>query len=554
LPAERIGAAKTASSTATAPSVYVEEALRSLSDSENVAEDSELIPALPTVTHPTRIATPNLARPRILVADDNADMRHYVQRLLTGNYDVVAAQNGETALQSALEEPPDLVLADVMMPNLDGFGLLKALRSDERTASVPVILLSARAGEESRVEGIVAGADDYLAKPFSARELLAHVENSLALSRLRRETEIRVRESEERFRALVAASSDVVYRMNADWTEMRHMSGRDFVADTESPNRSWLQKYIHPDDQSRVMDAITEAVTTKNKFELEHRVLRVDGSLGWTFSRAIPIQDANGEIVEWFGAATDITARKQAEQALLRSEKLASVGRMAATIAHEINNPLEAVTNTLYLAQGSLNEPEVARRYLDLAEGELKRVAHIARQSLGFYRESNAPKLTSINEILQSAIDLLKNRIASAAAVIEKQWDENVEIVAVAGELRQVFSNLLSNSLDAIEKGGLIRVRVSARAASKNARRSIRVTIADNGGGISTNLRSHIFEAFFTTKGTVGTGLGLWVSKQIILKHGGTMKMRSSTNAVTHGTVFSIVLPVEPAADTVDKL
>jgi signal transduction histidine kinase/FixJ family two-component response regulator len=549
LPAERIGAVKTASSTATAASVYVEEALRSLSDSENVAEDSELIPALPTVTHPTRIATPNLARPRILVADDNADMRHYVQRLLTGNYEVVAAQNGETALQSALEEPPDLVLADVMMPNLDGFGLLKALRSDERTASVPVILLSARAGEESRVEGIVAGADDYLAKPFSARELLAHVENSLALSRLRRETEIRVRESEERFRALVAASSDVVYRMNADWTEMRHMSGRDFVAYTESPNRSWLQKYIHPDDQSRVMDAIAEAVTTKNKFELEHRVLRVDGSLGWTFSRAIPIQDANGEIVEWFGAATDITPRKQAEQALLRSEKLASVGRMAATIAHEINNPLEAVTNTLYLAQGSINEPEVARRYLDLAEGELKRVAHIARQSLGFYRESNAPKLTSINEVLQSAIDLLKNRIASTAAVIEKQWDENVEIVAVAGELRQVFSNLLSNSLDAIEKGGLIRVRVSARAASKKARRSIRVTIADNGGGVSTNLRSHIFEAFFTTKGTVGTGLGLWISKQIILKHGGTIQMRSSTDADTHGTVFSIVLPLEPGSD-----
>jgi PAS domain S-box-containing protein len=242
----------------------------------------------------------------------------------------------------------------------------------------------------------------------------------------------------------------------------------------------------------------------------------------------------------------DITERKRAEEALLRSEKLASAGRLAATIAHEINNPLAAVTNSLFLARTAENLPESVRQYLETADEELKRVAHITRQSLGFYRESNSPAFTSVTAVLDSAVDLLRSKIKTKQVVIEKQWDGDVEVSAVSGELRQVFSNLLTNSLDAIEEKGTIKLRVSTGAAFNNGHPCVRVTVADNGKGIDASLRRHLFEPFFTTKGTVGTGLGLWVSKQIIDKHGGTIRMRSSSDGARRGTVFSIFLPTDP--------
>jgi signal transduction histidine kinase len=184
------------------------------------------------------------------------------------------------------------------------------------------------------------------------------------------------------------------------------------------------------------------------------------------------------------------------------------------------------------------------RQYLETADEELKRITHITRQSLGFYRESNAPGPTDLAAVLNSTIDLMKRKATAKDVAVEKQC-EDVQIIAVAGELRQVFANLLSNSLDAVGNGGIVKLRMSSRKAL-NGERLVRVTVADNGTGISTNTRRHIFEPFFTTKGTVGTGLGLWVSKQIIDKHGGSIRMRSSNNGARSGTVFSVVLPIEP--------
>jgi signal transduction histidine kinase len=360
----------------------------------------------------------------------------------------------------------------------------------------------------------------------------------------RKHTMEALRESEQRFRALVQATSDAVYRMSPDWTEMRQLRGRDFLADTWEPDRNWLQKYIHPEDQAFVWAAAQKAICAQGIFQLEHRVLQTDGSLGWALSRAIPLRNQQGEITEWFGAANDITARKRAEEALLRSEKLATLGRLAATIAHEINNPLAATTNLLYLIQTSEGLPEDARQNAKAADAELKRIAHITRQSLGFYRETSGPVPASVSELLDASIDLLQAKIKTKNAIIRREWSGDLVVHAVPGELRQVFSNLLSNALDALEPGGHLRIRAKEYGSEASAAgRRIRVMFADNGHGIDSELRSRIFDPFFTTKGNFGTGLGLWVTKQIVEKHGGSIRMRSRCNARQSGTVFSVTLP-----------
>lgn len=506
-----------------------------------LANDTTCTIDILSASPPSRVVAAK-AKQLVLIADDNADMREYLTRLLESDYKIIAVSDGAQAIEATRQVRPDLIIADVMMPLVDGFGLLRAIREDHDLNCIPVILLSARAGEESRVEGMQAGADDYIVKPFPGRELLARVEGHLALFQLRREAQEEIRLSEERFRALVAASSEAIYQMNSDWTELRRLAGRKFIADTDTPDRSWLERYIVADDRPLVTAAIQEALQNKTIFQLEHRVIRSDGSPGWTFSRAVPLIGADGEIKEWFGAATDITARKQAEAALLLSERLSALGRMASTIAHEINNPLAALTNLIFLATHTDGLPDSARSFLNEAESELQRVAHITRQALGFYRETKAPELVRIDRVVDSALDLLNSKIRAKRVVVEKELRTQHEVRVVVGELRQVFSNLIANSLDAIDENGTIKIRTSLckNSAGKSL---LRVTIADNGKGIQSFARAHIFEPLFTTKDTIGTGLGLWVSKQIVERHHGTIQVRSCSGATPSGATFSVLLP-----------
>jgi len=234
---------------------------------------------------------------------------------------------------------------------------------------------------------------------------------------------------------------------------------------------------------------------------------------------------------------------KNAEEALIRSEKLASAGRMAAVLAHEINNPLDAVMNLVFLAQNTADTPAPVHQYLKMADDELKRIAHITRQTLGFYRESSVPTTFHVATLLNSVIDLLQAKMVSTQAIVEKQCDELLQITATFGELRQVISNLMLNSLDALGEGGRVTLRASRSRNPLDGNPRIRITIADNGQGIGAAVLPRIFDPFFTTKGSTGNGLGLWVCKQVIEKHGGSISVRSRTSD-PHGTTFSIVLPV----------
>ncbi len=364
----------------------------------------------------------------------------------------------------------------------------------------------------------------------------------------RKQVEEALRSSQEQTQAIIdGATETVVYLKDAEGRFITVNSRFEkLLGITRDEVRGKTDYDILTRDQADDYRAHDQLIlSTGRSMQIEEVALLADGKEHTLLVNKFPLVDAAGRPFAVCAISADITERKQVEEALLRSEKLASVGRMAATISHEINNPLEAVTNLLFLLKGMADLPESAREYVETADAEVKRIAHITRQSLGFYRELSAPSPTSVDEVLESAINLLKNKIAAKQAVIRRQWNKRAEITAIAGELRQVFTNLLANSLDAIGEKGIITLRVSACLHPNNGNRCVRVTIADD--GIGATAQPHVFEPFFTTKDALGTGLGLWVSKQIVDKHGGTIRLRSSTDEEHRGTVFSILFPVKPA-------
>ncbi len=236
-------------------------------------------------------------------------------------------------------------------------------------------------------------------------------------------------------------------------------------------------------------------------------------------------------------------ALKRAHEALVATEKLAVVGRLAATIAHEINNPLSAVTNLLYLLQSHDGLDETARNFVALAQAETARVMEIARQTLSFYRESPAPVAVHLREIIQGVLSLHERRLKSRQIEVRMRMDGPAEIRAYPGEMRQIFVNLIGNAIDASPQGGRITIHLRAAREWETNTEGIGVVIADTGSGIAPQHRKRIFEPLFTTKGEKGTGLGLWVTAGIIRKHLGSIRMRSSVVPGKSGTIFSIFLP-----------
>ncbi len=241
----------------------------------------------------------------------------------------------------------------------------------------------------------------------------------------------------------------------------------------------------------------------------------------------------------------------RAQDALRRSEKLAVTGRLAASIAHEINNPLEAVTNLLFLMR-SAEIPGDARHYLAEADQELARVAEITRQTLRFYREPSHPVETEIAGVLHSVLVLYNSRIA--AATVSVQVDNSAPhatVLSSPGELRQVIANIVGNAIDAMRRGGRLRIRISS-ALDRDGLLRTRLTIADTGSGIPSALLPTIFEPFITTKGETGTGLGLWVTSEIVRRNGWTIRVRSRCGPGRSGTAFSIAMPVTAALQRIE--
>ena len=240
-----------------------------------------------------------------------------------------------------------------------------------------------------------------------------------------------------------------------------------------------------------------------------------------------------------------LAERAKAEEALRTAEKLAVTGRLAASVAHEINNPLEAVVNLLYLISLSPSLQQ-SKEYAQTGMSELARVSEIVTQTLRFYRQNSKPLMVKVNEIMDSALVLYKARLSSAQIVLEKDFRQCPPIFARAGELRQLIVNLLGNALDAMSRGGTLKIRITSTREQRNgARAGIRLTIADTGSGIRPEIKRRLFEPFVSTKGDLGTGLGLWVSSGIVKNHGGTIRVRSNSRPPATGSVFSVFLPLQ---------
>lgn len=353
----------------------------------------------------------------------------------------------------------------------------------------------------------------------------------------------------QRLAAIVESSEDAIVSkdLNGIVTSWNPAAERIFGYSAEEMIGQPITTIIPPElyaDETRILATIARGERIEN-FETVR--VRKDGQLREISLTISPVRDENGKIIGAAKIARDITQRKKAEQALRTTERLASVGRLAATVAHEINNPLEAITNLIFLAR-NVDSHQDCLKYLAMAEEELERVSHLTKQTLGFYRETQGATGVRLGEIVSSLLSVFAPKMRNRSIALYPEIDDSLEVQAIPGEIRQVVANLIGNSIDALNAGGQIRVRVApATLWDGGRRRGVRLTIADTGCGIPAKVRTRLFEPFFTTKKDVGTGLGLWISKSIVENHQGVIQVRSSTAPGKSGTVFSIFLPL--AAD-----
>ncbi|HEX3662274.1 MAG TPA: ATP-binding protein [Acidobacteriaceae bacterium] len=334
------------------------------------------------------------------------------------------------------------------------------------------------------------------------------------------------------------ASNAAVWMFNVDdgqlhWAEGgAQVFGRPLVAD--APRQATID-LILDEDRARILLEFDQAIATGRAYRSEFRVRWPNGEIHWLESRGTP-SAVNSKI--WNGVTIDITDHKNAELALVRSEKLAAIGRLSATIAHEVNNPLEAVTNLLYLAQTEANVPPAARDYLQRADQELARLGAIARRTLTFVRPKSSPGPVHVLEIVEAVTAMFQPRCTTRGAEIRIRHNGDLHLALPADDLRQILTNLVSNACDALpESGGCIEIGI-AHAGSLAT-----LSVCDNGSGIAPDNIPRIFDAFFTTKEDVGTGIGLWVTKDLVEKNGGRIALQTRGLPDGFRTAFRVELP-----------
>jgi len=507
-------------------------------------------------------------RGRLLVADDNADLRNYMHRILqAAGHQVHVAADGQEALDMARRIAPDLIVSDVMMPRLDGFGLLRGVRDDAVLRQTAVLLLSARAGEEARVGGLASGADDYLIKPFNARELLARVASNLRLSRLRRQAQRELQDmndSLERRVAETVADRDRLWELSED---LLMVIGADGMLERASPSWRRLLGHaadvvigrscmvlVHPEDLVPVTEQMLALQEEGLPVRYECRMLCANGAERWV-AWTLAIDPANGRI---HGVGRDVTgdkaaaqALRHADEALRMAQKMEAIGKLTGGVAHDFNNLLQVIGGNLHLLSRDVAGDDRSETRVRNALAGVARGAKLASQLLAFgRRQPLAPKVVNLGRFVRGLDDMLRRALG-----------DGVEIETVIGaglwntlidpfQVENALLNLAINARDAMNGHG--RLTVEAGNASIDdvyARRNadvapgqyVMLAVTDTGAGMPPEIQEQVFEPFFTTKPEgQGTGLGLSMVYGFVRQSGGHVKIYSEVGV---GTTVRLYLP-----------
>ncbi len=379
--------------------------------------------------------------------------------------------------------------------------------------------------------------------------MLADAERRLAEERAQA-TEA-LRERDEMLRIALEANGTGLWVWDVQhgrvyWSdEMYRLGGRE-PGSVEPSFDAWTEIVVE-EDRARIVEARRRSCETGVDYHEIYRVRWRDGTICWIESQGKCLRDSEGNVVRVVGVLSDVTPRRRAEEAMLRAEKLAVAGRLAASVAHEINNPLEAVSNLLFLI--TLTEStETAKQHAQTALDQLMRVSMITQQTLKFHRQSGAPSMTKLSEVVDTVRALFHARLAANEITMEIQTRGEVEVNCMPSEAQQIFANLMANAIEATPAGGRMTVRLRPSCDWRDAAvKGMRVTFADSGTGVDRETIKRMFEPFFTTKSETGTGLGLWVVAQLVERHNGQVCVYSRQQYGPSGTVFSVFLPLNYA-------
>jgi two-component system NtrC family sensor kinase len=466
----------------------------------------------------------------VLIVDDRAANRYTTAHALArSGFNVIEASTGKEALELARKLPTVIVL-DVKLPDILGYEVCRRIKANSQTKHIPVLQLSAAfLSNESKLYALESGADAYLIQPADPVVLVATVKSLVRLHRAESQAQLAARQWQATFDALnegvaILDSFGIVQRCNRAMTSL-------------------LGKSYGEIEGCRFDDLIRQCFGSGMALHGGQPPVEVQSGSRF-FRLSLDSIASHDEITGNIFIVAETTNQKLAEEALLANERLAATGRMAHTIAHEINNPLEAITNLVYLLQGSLDRPEIANQYLKSTASELARVSRISKQILSFNRESSSPVEILLSEIIEDVLALNNRAVVDKGLQVDRDVNSTLSIWGFPAQLRQVFSNIIRNAVEASFFGGRIRIRISTCRLGRHLDSpAVRVTVADNGVGIHPENTKRVFDAFFTTKDLKGSGVGLWLSSSIVHEHGGHLRVRSSTQQPRSGTCMSVVLP-----------